>query len=132
MAYLNTSDHLPLISTCQVGGTANVNVNHLLDWDQAVTTLTGELSARIQKTGCQTSIRDPSKFMPGLHGGGIGSHISYLSRILKKAAKSPSRRSLKKKGRKYKDDKLCVLCEQSRAGRQAWKENGYPREGPLF
>ena len=58
--------------------------------------------------------------------------ISHLSDTLKDAAAKSVPEKCYKKPRKWKDATLSALCAQSRAARQNWKENGCPKEGPLY
>ena len=58
--------------------------------------------------------------------------ISHLSDTLKDAAAKSLTEKCYKKPHKWKDATLSALRDQSRAARQTWKENGCPKEGPLY
>ena len=62
----------------------------------------------------------------------IEAAICQFTDILKDAAAKTLPVKSYKKPHKWKDTTLSTLCAQSRAAQQTWKENGCPKEGPLY
>ena len=132
MSDMNSSDHLSikvdLDVDCNPQCEEDCQSLPWLYWEQA--SKSGENLEYRRLVSCQLSslLKDNSHASPE----DINSESSHVTKILCDSALSSIPIRNHKRPRKWKDAILSALCAQSRNARRAWREEGCPKEGPLF
>lgn len=132
MEDLNTSDHLPvtvslLYEGCSQEQSSTVQRKLRVDWDRArkcgfLEDFTDEVQAGLAPllNGVYVDVEQLDK------------EIELVAGMLVDAAERHLPLVHPRRPTRWRDETLSCLCAQSSAARSAWKEAGYPLEGPLY